>query len=177
MDRVWRQSSEQAYYTMLFNVEKCVVIHIGTNNKLYSNNMNNATLKTVDVERDLGVIINKNGKYSEQCLMAAKKANYALDMIKRNIKCKNAAIIMKLYKSLVRPRLEYRIQAWSPYHKKDIEVLERVQKRATKMVYGHGDFDGKDRLSLLEFQSLEERRVRGFDRGIKVVKRYSSARS
>ena len=54
-------------------------------------------------------------------------------MIKRNIKCKNAAIIMRLYKSLVRPRLEYCIQAWSPYHKKDIlkEVLERVQKRAT----------------------------------------------
>ena len=59
---------------MLFNVEKCVVMHIGTNNKLYSYNMNNATLTTVDVERDLGVIINKNGKYSEQCLMAAKKS-------------------------------------------------------------------------------------------------------
>ena len=46
-------------WQMLFNVEKCVVIHIDTNNKLYSYNMNNATLKTVDVERDLGVIINK----------------------------------------------------------------------------------------------------------------------
>ena len=45
---------------MLFNVEKCVIMHIGTNDKLYSYNMNNATLKTVDVERALGVIINKN---------------------------------------------------------------------------------------------------------------------
>ena len=63
---------------MLFNVEKCLVMHIGTNNKLYSYNMNNATLKAVDVERDLGVIINKNGKNSEQCLMAAKKANCVL---------------------------------------------------------------------------------------------------
>ena len=58
---------------MLFNVEKCAVIHIGTINKLYSYNMHNATVKTVDVERDLGVIINKNGTISEQCLMAAKK--------------------------------------------------------------------------------------------------------
>ena len=152
---------------MLFDVEKCVVIHIGTNNKLYSYNMNNATLKTVDVKRDLGVIINKNGKYSEQCLMAAKKSNCVLDMIKRNIKCKNAAIIMRLYKSLVRTRLEYRIQARSPYHKKDIEVLERVKKRATQIVYGFGDLNYKDRLSLLKLPSLEERRVRGgFDRGI-----------
>ena len=60
-------------WQMLFNVEKCVVMHIGTNNKLHSYNMNNATLKTIDVERDLRVIIDKNGKYSEQCLMAAQK--------------------------------------------------------------------------------------------------------
>ena len=70
--------------------------------------------------------INKNGKYSKQCLIATKKANCVLGMIQRNIKCKNAAIIMRLYKSFVRPRLEYCVQAWSPYHKKDIEVLERV---------------------------------------------------
>ena len=81
-------------------------------------------------------------------------------MIKRNMKCKNAAVIMRLYKSLVRPRLKYCIQAWSSYHKKDIEVLDRVQKRATKMVYGYGDLNYKDRLSLLELPSLEERRVR-----------------
>ena len=115
-------------WQMLFNVGKCVVMHIGTNNKLYSYNMNNAKLITVHVERDLGVIINKNGNYSEQCLMAAKKANCVLGMMKINMKSKNAAIIMRLYKSLVRPRLKYCIQAWSPYHKKDVEVLERVQK-------------------------------------------------
>ena len=80
----------------------------------------------------------------------------SLDVIKRNIKCKNAAIIVGLDKSLVRPRLEYCIQAWSPDHKKDIEVLERVQKRATKMVYGYGDLNYKDRLSLLELPSLDE---------------------
>ena len=91
----------------------------------------------------------------------SKKANCVLGMIKRNIKCKNATIIMRLYKSLVRTRPEYCIQAWSPYHKKDIKVLERVQKRATKMVYGYGDLKYKDRLSLLELPSLEERMVRG----------------
>ena len=58
---------------MLFNVEKCVVMHIGANNKLYSYNMNNSTFKTVYVERKLGVIINKNGIYLKLCLMAPQK--------------------------------------------------------------------------------------------------------
>ena len=61
-------------WRMLFNVENCVVMHTDTNNKLYSYSVNNATYKTVDVERDLGVVIKNNGKYSEQCLMAAKKS-------------------------------------------------------------------------------------------------------
>ena len=93
--------------------------------------------------------------------MTAKKANCVLGMLKRNIKCKECCYYMRLYKSLVRPRLGYCIQAWSPYHKQDIEVLERVQKLTTKMVYRCGDLKYKDRLSLIELQSLEERRVRG----------------
>ena len=67
-----------------------------------------------------------------------KKTNCVLDMIKRNIKCKYAAIIMRLYKSLVRPRLEYCIHAWSLYNKKDIEVLERVQQWLQKWLMGMG---------------------------------------
>ena len=100
---------------MLFNVEKFVVMHMDTNNKLFTYKLNNATLKAVDKERDLGVIINKNGKYSE--VFNGSKNRCVLGMIKRNIKCKNAAIIMRLYKSLMRPELEYCIQAWSPYKK------------------------------------------------------------
>ena len=58
---------------MLFNVKKCVVMHIGTNNKLHSYNMNNATLKTVDLERDLGVVINKKGKIFGTMFNGSKK--------------------------------------------------------------------------------------------------------
>ena len=66
--------------------------------------------------------------------MAVKKANAILGMIKRNIQFKSKDNMVRLYKSLVRPRLEYCIQAWNPYLKKDIDMLERVQKRAAKMV-------------------------------------------
>ena len=89
-------------------------------------------------------------------LNGSKKAKCVLGLIKRNIKCKNAATIMRLYKSLVRPRPEYCIQAGFLYHTMDIEVSDGVQKRATKMVYGYWDLNYKDRLSLLELSSLEE---------------------
>ena len=69
-------------------------------------------------------------------------------MIKRNIQCNNAAFIIRLYKSLMQPRQEYRILAWSPYHKKDMEVRKEYKNWATKMVYGCGDLNYKDRLSL-----------------------------
>ena len=101
---------------MLFNIEKCVVMPIGTNNKLYSYNMNNGILKTVDVERDLGVIINKNETYSEQCLIAAKKANCVLGMIKisksigiiqRVSYNLPTSVLVSLYYTMVHPDYEY----------------------------------------------------------------------
>ena len=135
-------------WQMPFNVGKCVAMYIGANNNLYTYNMNNTTLKTVDVDRDFGVIMKKNGKCSEQCLMVARKSNSVQWMIKRNIKSKYSDIIMMLYKSLVLTRLEYYVQVFSPYFKKDIEDLERVQKRAIQIVYGRLEVNYKDRVSL-----------------------------
>jgi ribonuclease P/MRP protein subunit RPP40 len=97
-------------------------------------------------EKDLGIIVDKSGKSTEQCILAVKKANCVLGMIKRNIKFKSKKVIVKLYKSLVRPRLEYCVQAWSPHLRKDIDRIERVQRRATKMIEGLGDVSYEDRL-------------------------------
>ena len=77
-------------------------------------------------ERDLGVIVDSSLKFSEQCSIAVKNANSTLGLIRRTINCKSQRIIMKLYKALVRPKLEYCIQAWRPYLKKDIDNLENV---------------------------------------------------
>ena len=64
--------------------------------------------------------------------MKASKGNQILGLIRRNIKYKEKRLIIPLYKTIVRPHLEYRIQAWIPYRKKDINTLERIQRRATK---------------------------------------------
>jgi len=67
---------------------------------------------------------------------AAKKGNQIglLGLIKRTITCRSKEIILRLYKSLARPHLEYCIQAWRPHLVKNIELLEKVQERATRMI-------------------------------------------
>jgi len=80
------------------------------------------------------VIVSRNFKVSKQCIKAAKKVNQILGLIKRTITCTSKEIILRLYKSLVRPHLEYCIQAWRPHLVKDIELLEKMQKRATRMI-------------------------------------------
>ena len=74
-------------------------------------------------ETDLGVTMNTNMKVSEQCRIAASKGNQVLGMIRRNITYKEKSLIVPLYKAIDRPHLEYCIQAWSPYLRKDIDML------------------------------------------------------
>ena len=71
---------------------------------------------------------------SEQCGIAASKGNQILGLIRRTIMYKEKQLIVPLYKAIVRPHLEYCIQAWRTYRKKDIDKLERIQRRATKMI-------------------------------------------
>ena len=118
-------------------------------------------LEAVHEERDLGIMITKDLKCSKQCLNAAKAANKILGMIKRIFTYKSEEIILQLYKSLVRPRLESCIQAWCPHLRKDIDLLEKVQRRATWLIYSLHDLPYYARLKRLKLTTLVTRRVRG----------------
>ena len=95
-------------------------------------------------EKDLGVSMNANMKVSEQCRIAASKGNQIIGMIRRNITYKETSFIVPLYKAIVRPHLEYCIQAWSPYLRKD--MLKKIQRRATKLNPGLRDLTYEERL-------------------------------
>ena len=119
---------------ILFNFGKCKCIHIGHGNMDEEYKMGDAVLGRTTQEKDLGVTFSADMKVSEQCGIAASKGNQILGLIRRTIMYKEKQLIVPLYKAIVRPHLEYCIQAWRPYRKKDIDKLERIQRRATKII-------------------------------------------
>ena len=90
-----------------------------------------------------------------------KKAFGMLGFIGQNIEYRSWDVLLKLYKTLVRPHLEYCVQFWSPYYRKDIIKLERVQKIFTRMLPGLGGLSYKKRLDRLRLFSLDRKRLRG----------------
>ena len=148
-------------WQMLFNFGKCKCLHIGPGNTSMNYEMGGTILSTTVKEKDLRVTMNANMKVSEQCRIAASKGNQVLGMIRRNITYKENSLIVPLYKAIVRPQLEYCIQAWSPYLRKDIDMLEKIQRRATKLIPELRDLRYEERLKECGLTTLETRRLRG----------------
>ena len=121
---------------MPFNINKCKVMHIGRKNLKWDYKLNNQVIASTSEEKDLGVYIAENFKPSLNCSKASKAANKIIGLIKRNISDRSAEGMMILYKTLVRPIIDYCIPAWRPYLQKDITLLERIQKRFTKLIDG-----------------------------------------
>ena len=153
-----------ANWQLRFNPDKCKVMHVGHQHKPnYMIHQDNTdwNIQEVTEEKDLGVLTTCTLKVSRQCHEAASKANRVLGMIHRQFKDLDKKSFLIIYKSFVRPHLEYAVQSWSPYLKGDMENLEKVQRRATKLVKGYWKLPYEERLKRLNLTTLYIRRLRG----------------
>ena len=158
-----RLESWSYVWQLKFNTDKFEAMRISKKNDYSSPQYHlcGNQLKAVSEVKDLGIYITSNLSWSMQANKCANKANSVLGFIRRTVGPKNPQLFSKLYKSLVRPILEYCSPVWCPHLKKDLNTLEKVQRRASKCALGNigQDMPYEERLKLLKWPSLEQRRL------------------
>ena len=145
-----------------FNNAKCKVLHLGKNNPHLNYFMPDGNLlESSEAEKDLGIIVDPLLNFERHINETVNKANRLAGLLVRTITNKSPDIMIPLFKSLIRPLLEYGNVVWSPYYRKHIDAIEKVQRRFTKKIYNTNNLEYQERLSLLKLPSLEFRRLRG----------------
>ena len=130
----------------MLNAQKCKCPHIGYTNTYVKYSIGGVEVTNSSYERDIGVDIDEMLNYNRQCAKAVLSANKIMGIINRTHSCKSKDNILNLYKSLVRPHLEYCCQAWRPYLQKDVDNIEKVQRHMTKMIPELSQLNHEERL-------------------------------
>ncbi|PKU46085.1 rna-directed dna polymerase from mobile element jockey-like [Limosa lapponica baueri] len=118
-----------------FDKAKCRVLHLGRRNARHQYRLGVDLLGNTTEEKDLGVLVGRK-LMSQKCALVAKRASGILGCIGKSVASRSREVILPLYSALVKPQLESCVQFWAPQFKRDRELLERVQCRATKMIKG-----------------------------------------
>jgi hypothetical protein len=151
---------------MRLNVEKCKVMQFGKSNPKEIYCMTDSAgyeneIEETNLERDLGVIVGNDLKWREHVDRMVGKANRTLGMLKRTFESREPGLWKDLYVSLVRPHLEYAVQAWNLNLQRDIDKIERVQRRAIGIPTVFEKLEHEDRLKTLSLTTLQDLIIKG----------------
>jgi len=117
---------------MRFKKAKCRALHLDLGNCWYQYRLGDDGIEISPAEKDLGVLVGEKLEMSRQCVLAAQEANSMLSCIKSSVASRLREGILPLCSALVRPHLESCVQLWSPQHRKDMDLLEQVQRRSQR---------------------------------------------
>ena len=144
-----------------FNIGKCKMLHLGQGNPQHQYQLQDSRIASVAEEKDLGVFVDEQLKFRKQAATAISKGNRVLGLIRRSFENLDRETLPLLFKTLVRPLLEYGNAVWGPFNRQDQYLVERVQRRATRMIPALRHLAYQDRLRQLRLPSLCYRRRRG----------------
>ena len=151
-------------WLLKFNEQKCKMLHLGNNNTkneyFIGTGDQRIPLEKSDLEKDLGIYIDENLNFKEHIKITVKKSNYACYKILKNFTFKDDLILVPLFKSLVRPILEYGNVVWKNCIKKYMNKIENVQRKFTRHIKGLQNTSYEERLKKIKLPSLEYRQLR-----------------
>ena len=159
--QLWKWSIE---WQLKFHPDKCHILHLGKtngNHHYYTGEEHRTDLESTEEEKDLGVLIDTKLNFSSQCDKIVTTANKLLGIMRRSFTHLDKVNFCLIYKAIIRPVIEYASSVYDPILMKDMNKIESIQRRATKMVQGLQDKSYEDRLKYLDLPSLRFRRVRG----------------
>ena len=148
-------------WQLFFNISKCKSLHLGGFNPKYTYQMNSQPIEQVSNEKDLGITIDSLMKFHIQTSLVTSKALRTVGIIKKSFVSLTKETFLCLYKAIIRPQLEYGNVIWGPFSVLDQAKVERVQRRATKLVPSIKHLSYQQRLEVLNLPSLKYRRLRG----------------
>ena len=153
-------------WLLRFNPLKCKVIHLDfNNNPNLDYHLDGVKLNNSELEKDLGVTTHRSLLWNDHIKASISKANRMICWIVRSLIIREKSVMLNIYKSLIRPHLEYCVQLWNPAvahgNWQIILELEAVQRRFTRLIEDIGMLPYSDRLNALNLTTLAERRVRG----------------
>lgn len=154
-------SAWSSLWLLPLNAKKCSVLHLGPNNPRLLYTLNREVLQAVEEHTDLGVLITSKLSWSEHILKVVRKANKTLYLLSKAFSGCSLQTFVKLFITYVRPILEFAGPVWCPTLERDRQLLESVQRRATRIPFGIHRPSYQERLEMSGLTTFLDRRLRG----------------